>query len=272
MPETRNIDIAEVLRDAQLGDLRILAEERMGYDALHSRQSASASAECSVPDRSCFIKTGGLLVWFVLLESGAWASGAKAANEAPGGLRIEVAETHSSNELLTTVSFSWQAVSLFEGDYVVERALIGGASDLRAFSPVGRVPAASAAGGRLLFTEAIGCEIMTDRMPAYRVRTEQNAVLGPPSEERVVFFPPTDPGPSNPCQRLRGSVSPPAAGTGTSSGAADGWSLVALLGGLWLAGIGLVIIDRLRRPFPRTPRGTMRCARDAQHRYRGGSA
>ena len=36
MPETRNIDIAEVLRDAQLGDLRMLAEERMGYDQLHS--------------------------------------------------------------------------------------------------------------------------------------------------------------------------------------------------------------------------------------------
>ncbi len=39
-PVARNIDIAEVLRDAQLGDLRMLAEERMGYDALHSATEA----------------------------------------------------------------------------------------------------------------------------------------------------------------------------------------------------------------------------------------
>ncbi|MEX0784849.1 MAG: hypothetical protein WD557_19620 [Dehalococcoidia bacterium] len=35
MTETRNIDIAEVLRDARLGDLRTLAEEPVGYDELH---------------------------------------------------------------------------------------------------------------------------------------------------------------------------------------------------------------------------------------------
>jgi hypothetical protein len=35
MTETRNVDIAEVLRDARLGDLRTLAEEPVGYDELH---------------------------------------------------------------------------------------------------------------------------------------------------------------------------------------------------------------------------------------------
>jgi hypothetical protein len=38
--ETRSIDIAEVLRDARLGDLRTLAEEPVGYDELHSATSA----------------------------------------------------------------------------------------------------------------------------------------------------------------------------------------------------------------------------------------
>lgn len=36
----RNIDIAEVLRDARLGDLRTLAEEPASYDELHSATSA----------------------------------------------------------------------------------------------------------------------------------------------------------------------------------------------------------------------------------------
>src|SRR5688572_11316255 len=40
MPETRNVDIAEVLRDARLGDLRTLAEEPVGYDELHRATSA----------------------------------------------------------------------------------------------------------------------------------------------------------------------------------------------------------------------------------------
>lgn len=40
MPETRNIDIAEVLRDARLGDLRTLAEEPVSYDELHSATTA----------------------------------------------------------------------------------------------------------------------------------------------------------------------------------------------------------------------------------------
>ncbi|MGH2607486.1 MAG: hypothetical protein ACRDHF_00230 [Tepidiformaceae bacterium] len=40
MAETRGIDIAEVLRDARLGDLRALAEEPAGYDELHRTTSA----------------------------------------------------------------------------------------------------------------------------------------------------------------------------------------------------------------------------------------
>ena len=40
MTETRSIDIAEVLRDARLGDLRSLAEEPAGYDELHRTTSA----------------------------------------------------------------------------------------------------------------------------------------------------------------------------------------------------------------------------------------
>lgn len=39
MPKTRNVDIAEVLRDARLGDLRTLAEKPVGYDELHSATS-----------------------------------------------------------------------------------------------------------------------------------------------------------------------------------------------------------------------------------------
>jgi hypothetical protein len=38
--ETRNIDIAEVLRDARLGDLRTLAEDPTGYDELHRATNA----------------------------------------------------------------------------------------------------------------------------------------------------------------------------------------------------------------------------------------
>lgn len=40
MSHRRNVDIAEVLRDARLGDLRTLAEESAGYDELHRATSA----------------------------------------------------------------------------------------------------------------------------------------------------------------------------------------------------------------------------------------
>lgn len=40
MLQTRNVDIAEVLRDARLGDLRMLAEEPWAYDVLHTATNA----------------------------------------------------------------------------------------------------------------------------------------------------------------------------------------------------------------------------------------
>ena len=40
MLQTRNVDIAEVLRDARLGDLRMLAEEPRAYDVLHTATNA----------------------------------------------------------------------------------------------------------------------------------------------------------------------------------------------------------------------------------------